>query len=223
MHILHLLASPHLVLGTRRRSPPGTGHQEKVPTWYWAPGEGDLKDLICVQEVCIVRGHRCARSCHTLKWVWLLGVISPTLSLPCHCHDITPVKTMTSPCLLLQVLCWILSCVHSFLPSLTAICKGLSKPFGNYFVALIHYHMQKLFTKPLTAVLTEKNLMEKLFIQCLGSHYLWCTTCVLFAARERGSSSHRRLHSSMGLDKMKLCTRVHGDAFIVIGMKMMSS
>jgi len=27
----------------------------------------------------------------------------------------------------------------------------------------------------------------------------------------------------MSLDEMKLCTRLHGDAFIVIGMKMMSS
>lgn len=70
-----------------------------LPTWYCAPGEGDLKDLICVQEVCIVRGHRCARSWPHFEVCSVAWVISPTLSLHCHCHDITPVKTMTSPCL----------------------------------------------------------------------------------------------------------------------------
>lgn len=59
-----------------------------LPTWYCAPGEGDLKDLICVQEVCIVRGHRCARSwphfeVGSVAWGHLPHSESP-LSLPWH-------------------------------------------------------------------------------------------------------------------------------------------
>lgn len=96
-----------------------------LPTWYCAPGEGDLKDLICVQEVCIVRGHRCARSWPHFEVGSVAWVISPTLSLHCHCHDITPVKTMTLPS--------IVGSFHVSIPPFPPLLypKDSAKPLGT--------------------------------------------------------------------------------------------